>query len=156
MRINDFLLGLVMALLGAVTIWGSRNFPSMPRQDYGAGTFPSLIGAGLVLLGLLLAIRGWPQRRQWLVWQASVAMPRTLLCLVVVIVSMMAYVLLVPVLGFPMVSVVLLTLLIGWLSGGRWWLAGIVAGTATMVIWLAFAELLRVPLGLGILHGVIY
>lgn len=40
MRINDLVLGLVMALLGAITVLASRDFYTLPRQDFGAGTFP--------------------------------------------------------------------------------------------------------------------
>ena len=115
-----------------------------------------IVGVLLVLLGALLALRGWQWRTPWFSWQGSVAASRVWLCLGVVVVAVAGYVLLTPLLGFPIVSSVMLTLLIGWLTGGRWLLAVIVALVATLAIWLAFAELLRVPLGLGILERVVY
>ncbi|EPC00605.1 hypothetical protein L861_06605 [Litchfieldella anticariensis FP35 = DSM 16096] len=156
MRVNDLLLGLLMALLGVVTVWASRDFPTLPRQAFGAGTFPTLIGALLVVLGLLLAVRGWQQRGAWFTWHGQVALSRVWLCLLAVVAAVAGYVWLTPVLGFPIVSIVMLTLLIGWLSAGRWWLATGVAAAATLLVWLAFAQLLHVPLALGILEEVIY
>lgn len=156
MRLNDLLMGLVMALLGAITIWASKDFPPIARQPYGAGTFPTFIGAFLVGLGLLLSLRGWQQRGALFLWQGQVTLPRTLICLLAVIAAVSGYVLLTPLLGFPLVAPLMLTLLIGWLSGGRWGMAVIVAIVASMVVWSVFALLLQVPLDLGILEEVIY
>ena len=156
MRINDLVMGLVMALLGVITLWASKDFAPLARQPYGAGTFPTLIGAFLVGLGLLLALRGWQQRGALFVWQGQVTLSRTVLCLFAVVAAVAGYVLLTPVLGFPLVSPLMLTLLIGWLSGGRWWLAFIIAVIASAVVWSVFALLLQVPLDLGILEKVIY
>lgn len=156
MRINDLILGLLMALLGAITVWASRDFPSLPRQDYGAGTFPTLIGALLIALGGVLSLRGWQRRGAMFAWQGDVALKHAMICVAAVVGAVVGYVLLTPILGFPIVSLVMLTALIGWLTGGRWWLALIVAFVATLLIWLTFAELLLVPLSLGILEEVIY
>ncbi|MGM0858326.1 MAG: tripartite tricarboxylate transporter TctB family protein [Pseudomonadota bacterium] len=156
MRINDLLMGLVMALLGAITIWASKDFAPLPHQPYGAGTFPTIIGAFLVGLGLLLTLRGCQQRGALFVWQGSVTLARTVTCLIAVIAAVAGYVLLTPLLGFPLVAPLMLTLLIGWLSGGRWGMAVIVALVASAVVWGVFALLLHVPLDLGILEEVIY
>lgn len=156
MRINDLIMGLVMALLGALTIWASKDFAPLARQPYGAGTFPTLIGAFLVGLGLLLSLRGWQQRGALFIWQGQVTLSRTLVCLLAVITAVAGYVLLTPLLGFPLVAPLMLTLLIGWLSSGRWGLAVSVAMVASAVVWSIFALLLHVPLDLGILEEVIY
>lgn len=156
MRINDLVMGLVMALLGAIIIWASKDFAPLARQPYGAGTFPTLIGAFLIGLGLLLALRGWQQRGALFIWQGQVALSRTVLCLFAVVAAVAGYVLLTPLLGFPLVAPLMLTLLIGWLSGGRWGMAVIVAIIASAVVWSVFALLLHVPLDLGILEEVIY
>ena len=156
MRINDLLLGLVMALLGAVTIWVSRDFSLLPRQQYGAGTFPTLIGSMLIITGALMMLRAKRYRSALFTWQCNTAPVRVLLCTVVIIAAVVGYIILTPILGFPIVSLVMLTLLIGWLTSGRWLLAGIVSIAATALIWLAFAELLHVPLALGVLEKVVY
>lgn len=156
MRVNDLLLGLLMALIGAITVWASRDFPVPPRQAYGAGTFPTIIGWLLIVLGGLLTLRGWQKRSAWFTWQGNVAISRVWLSLGAIVAAVVGYILLTPILGFPVVSSVMLTLLIGWLTGGRWWLAVTVGLIATLLVWLVLAELLRVPLGLGILERVVY
>lgn len=156
MRINDLVLGLVMALLGAITVLASRDFSTLPRQEFGAGTFPTLIGSLLVVLGLVLALRGWQRRGPLFAWQGAIAPSRTLICLGAVVAAVAGYVWLTPILGFPVVALTMLTVLIGWLSGGRWRLAITVGAVATLLVWLAFAMLLHVPLDLGFLEGVIY
>lgn len=156
MRVNDRLLGPMMALLGAIVVWASRDFPSLPRQEYGSGTFPTLVGGLLIVLGAGLALRGWAQGGSLFRWQWAIAPSRVALCLVVVIAAVAGYVLLTPILGFPIVALAMLTLMIGWLTAGRWLLAAAVASLATLLVWLAFAQLLHVPLGLGILERVVY
>lgn len=156
MRINDLLLGLLLVLIGAITIWAAWDFPAMPRQRYGAGTFPTVIGGLLSILGALLAARGWRQHRPLLVWQGEIAMTRVALSLAAVAAAVAAYALLTPILGFPVVVPAMMTLLIGWLSRGRWVLAATVAVLATLLVWLAFAELLHVPLQMGLLERVVY
>lgn len=157
MRVNDLALGMLMVLVGVITAWASRDFPSLPRQNVGAGTFPTIIGVMLVVLGGFMMLRGWSQRRgPWFVWQGNVAISRALLCLMVITASVVGYVLLTPILGFPTVSMVMISLLVGWLTEGRWLLAVLVALIATLVVWLTFAVLLHVPLALGFLEEVVY
>lgn len=156
MRVNDFVFGLVMALLGAITVWASRDFNTLPRQPFGAGTFPTLIGSLMIMLGLLLTLRGFRQRGAMVSWQGQASLSRTMACLLAVAAAVAGYALLTPILGFPIVAPAMLTLLIGWLSGGRWPLALIVAIVSTAAIWLVFAQLLHVPLALGVLEEVIY
>nr|WP_300307138.1 tripartite tricarboxylate transporter TctB family protein [Halomonas sp.] len=156
MRINDLVFGVLMVLLGTVTVWASRDFPSMPRQEYGAGTFPTLIGLLLVLFGVVLALRGWQRREALFHWQSAIPVSHVLLCIAALVAATLGYILLTPVLGFPLMSVAMLTAMIGWLSGGRWRLATSTALIATLLIWLTFVELLRVPLSLGFLEEVIY
>lgn len=156
MRVNDLLLGVVMALLGAITIWASRDFPALPRQHYGAGTFPTLIGSLLIALGALMALRGWRRGGAMITWQGELSVRRVSACIAAIIAAVAGYVVLTPVLGFPIVSLAMLTLMIGWLTAGRWVVAVSVATVATALVWLAFAELLHVPLALGVLEKVVY
>jgi putative tricarboxylic transport membrane protein len=145
-----------MALLGAITLWASKDFPTLPRQAYGAGTFPMLVGTFLVVLGGALALRGWRQGGAIVRWQNALPAQRILLSTLAVITAVIGYITLSPMLGFPILSLAILTLMIGWLTSGRWWLALSVGVGATLLIWSIFAELLMVPLPLGIIEEVIY
>lgn len=156
MRIHDIILGLLTVLLGSITVWLSKDFPSLPRQDYGAGTFPTLVAILLIVMGLILSLRGWVRKGPLVVWQDAIPIGHVLFCITAVMGAVAGYVLLTPILGFPIVSLIMLTVLIGVFTKGRWWLALSVATVATIIIWLTFAELLLVPLSLGILEEVIY
>tara|TARA_R110001599_G_scaffold62921_3_gene175209 strand:- start:19110 stop:19580 length:471 start_codon:yes stop_codon:yes gene_type:complete len=156
MRINTLLLGGLMAMVGAITLWASKDFSSMPRQDYGAGTFPTIIGVLLIILSGLLGLRGWRQREPLFTWHGAVPLMRVWISLGAVSIAVAAYALATPILGFPITVPVIFTLLIGWLSQGRWGLAIITALAATLIVWLAFAQLLQVPLDLGVLENVVY
>lgn len=56
MKISDRLTGIFLALLGLATFWGGSRFPPVPGQQVGPSAFPMVIGAGLMLLGVLIAL----------------------------------------------------------------------------------------------------
>ena len=60
MKISDQTSGIMLALLGAASFWGGSRLPPMPGQQVGPSVFPMVIGAGLVLLGVMIAMR-WGQ-----------------------------------------------------------------------------------------------
>lgn len=53
---KDFLLGLAFMAAGAIVYVVAQGFPTMPTLQYGPSLFPSLIGGGFMLGGLVLAI----------------------------------------------------------------------------------------------------
>jgi putative tricarboxylic transport membrane protein len=44
-------------VLGAAAAYGGSRLPAVPGQDVGPAAFPMLIGGGLVLCGLMIALR---------------------------------------------------------------------------------------------------
>jgi putative tricarboxylic transport membrane protein len=156
MRTSDAVSGTMAAALGAALIVASADLSPLPRQVYGAGTFPKVIGGLLLLMGGLLVAKGLRQRQPWCRWTSKVAVRPFLLALVAVVASVVAYVLLTPVLGFPVVAFVLLSLLFRAYHRRGWGRALWIAALATAVIWLLFAQLLHVPLDPGLLEQVLY
>ncbi|GHB09220.1 tripartite tricarboxylate transporter TctB family protein [Modicisalibacter luteus] len=61
---KDVLLGLCFMVAGIVTIYVARQYPTMPSLQYGPSLFPSLIGGGFFLGGLVLAVSQVPTLRQ--------------------------------------------------------------------------------------------
>lgn len=56
---TDLLTGILfLALAGFVLVYGSR-YPLGTASRMGAGYYPTLVSAALLLLGLVLALRGW-------------------------------------------------------------------------------------------------
>ena len=56
MQVSDRVTGGCLALLGALAFYGGSQQPVMPGQDVGPSVFPMVIGAGLVLCGVLVAL----------------------------------------------------------------------------------------------------
>ena len=48
MKLNDAVFGALFVALGAFVLWRVQGFPPIPGQQYGAGAFPGVIGAGFV------------------------------------------------------------------------------------------------------------
>ena len=60
MKLSNQVSGLAVALLGIAAFWGGSKLPPVPGQQVGPSVFPMVIGAGLALLGVLIALR-WGQ-----------------------------------------------------------------------------------------------
>lgn len=56
MKISDRISGLFLTLLGLATFWGGSKLPPVPGQQVGPSAFPMVIGSGLMLLGVLIAL----------------------------------------------------------------------------------------------------
>ena len=149
MKVHDALTGAGLAALGGVVLWHVQSFPAMPGQKYGPAWFPGVIALGLVVCGMLLALRArsapWLAAPEWL----ARARPRT--AFVAVLGGLFCYVLVADRAGFHLTGFVLLLV---WtrVLGAAWRLAIPVALLATVLIHLAFYKLLRIPLPWGILE----
>lgn len=146
MQVTDRMTGGVLVALGAAAAWFGSRLPAVPGQDVGPAAFPMVIGFGLIGCGTLIALgigRGfevpdageprWPGFR--------VLIPPALL---------LFYVLASETLGF--LPTAFLMVLVGALAlGARLSLAVPVALVAPVLVHLAFAKLLRVPLPEGLL-----
>jgi putative tricarboxylic transport membrane protein len=155
MKISDAITGSVFALLGAfMMIYASGLAP--PRHlQYGAGFFPSIIGAGLILVGggiawngfrtlaagRLVEIPHWvAERRGWLLFGAVIA-------------ATVFYLLAVDALGFLLTAAVLLFAL--FVVAGAPILRSLGIALATAIVFTVFfASLLHMPLPWGPLQGV--
>ena len=154
MKLNDAVFGALFVALGAFVLWRVQGFPPIPGQQYGAGAFPGVIGAGFLAVGLLLVLVGLRRRAvvPWLRladWTRSV---QHLGALAAVVLGVVAYILWADDVGFLLLAPVLL---------GTWLLvlsvrppvALAVTLAASLVIWFAFYKLLRVPLPWGVLKS---
>jgi putative tricarboxylic transport membrane protein len=144
----DRWLGIALALLAAAVLWSARSFPDVPGQKLGAGFLPMLVGAGLLLCGLLLALRSLRGRH----YQATPPTARAAEHIgssLVVMGAIGFYILAADKLGFLIVAPLALLAVFKALRGA-WWpsLAWAVGGT--VVVHVAFYKLLRVPLPWGV------
>lgn len=51
---KDIILGLCFMVLGVITVAVAQQYPTMPSLQYGPSMFPSLIGGGFFIGGLVL------------------------------------------------------------------------------------------------------
>jgi putative tricarboxylic transport membrane protein len=56
MKVSDRITGLMLVVLGGLAYWGGSLLPPVPGQQVGPDVFPMVIGAGLVICGLLIMI----------------------------------------------------------------------------------------------------
>ena len=63
---RDLLLGLAFMLLGAVVLTVASQYPTMASLQYGPSLFPSLIGGGFLIGGLVLSAMQLPTLKRQL------------------------------------------------------------------------------------------
>jgi putative tricarboxylic transport membrane protein len=136
--------GLGLTLLALVVLFTARAFPDVPGQKLGASFLPMLVGAGLLLCGVLLVARSRHAPAAGTARGIDQVLPA-----VVVMAAVAGYVLLADRLGFLIVAPLLLlavfkALQVGWRTALLWALGG------TVVVHVVFYKLLRVPLPWGV------
>lgn len=158
MRLNDAIIGaLFLALALFIGIYGYR-LPPMPGQPYGAGAFPIVIALGLGGFSLILLIRGLRARTaatSWAEFAPWARAPGQLFNFVLTLVLILVHVLLSERIGFiPLSIAILLVLFVR--RGVPPMRAAAIAVAATLVIQVAFGDILRVPLPRGLLTDIMW
>jgi putative tricarboxylic transport membrane protein len=158
MKVDDRILGALFALLGAVVLWHVQSFPVIPGQKFGAALFPGVISAGLMICGLLLAVRGVRRRvptGRLIAFDAWARDPLIVVRFLSVPVGLLFYILTSNFLGFHIAASLAM---MGWLLvfGMKPLPALAVAVLFPIVMHLAFYKILRVPLPWGLLQGVVF
>jgi putative tricarboxylic transport membrane protein len=161
MQFSDRATGLFLVALGGLAAYGGSRLPPVPGQQVGPNIFPLVIGIGLCLCGVLIAlgvghsfeeeaeadlaahsdpVEDAPQRAGW--WRGLMALiPPGLL---------LFYVLTVDRLGFALTAG-LMVLTASVALGARPRLAIPLAIVAPIIVHLLFSKLLRVPLPPGLI-----
>jgi putative tricarboxylic transport membrane protein len=158
MKFHDTVLGLAMFALALFIFAYALTIPPMPGQQYGADVFPRLVAIGLGGFGLLLAWNGWRARApgdRWVAIAPWVRDSRTSGNFLLALAAIAVYVALEETVGFiPLAIAILFTLFVRQhVPPLR---SAVIAVLATVVIQIAFANLLRVPLPRGILTEILW
>ncbi|WP_110668030.1 tripartite tricarboxylate transporter TctB family protein [Salinicola halophilus] len=150
---RDFLLGLVFAIGGGVIVAVARTYPTMPTLQFGPSLFPTIIGIGMILGGVLLTLTSLTA------WRAALGDSRGVVgrfdwrglalslvpCALVVF-----YILTAEILG-AMICMAVSMLALMLMRGARLWLAVIVALVVSGTIYWLFSRYLLIPLPEGLL-----
>lgn len=158
MKINDAILGALIALLGGVVLWHVQSFPFIPGQKFGAALFPGVVAGGLLVCGALLSIRGlrtMGRGGRLLSIEGWARDPLTVLRFLSVPVGLLFYVLTSGFLGFHIAASLAM---LAWLLtfGLKPLLAAPLAILFPIMMHLAFYKVLRVPLPWGLLEKVVF
>jgi putative tricarboxylic transport membrane protein len=142
----DSALGVIFALAGAAILQQALTMQALPGMIVGPGLFPSIVGAGMAIMGIALAAQGWmvPDTAE------DEAPPLVTWFALGVVAALAVTILLMPVLGF-LVSGTLFSVAIVLMSGGKWLPAIIFSPIASAGIYYLFMSGFRVPLPRGIL-----
>lgn len=142
----DSALGVIFALGGAAIFQQAMTMQALPGMNVGPGLFPSIVGAGMALMGVALAIQGWIQHDL----PEDDAPPLVTWFAVGVVVALGVTILAMPYLGF-LIAGTIFSVVIILLSGGKWLSALIFSPIATAGIYYLFMSGFRVSLPRGIL-----
>lgn len=149
MKLNDRLIGILAILGGIAIISGTFGFREIPGQQFGSAFFPRIIGVVAMLAGLvqIFTANGGP----------AVTIPaelrgRGVFVAAAVLIGIVLWILLAPLLGFLLITPLLIFTL-AMIMGGRALPALAVSIGVTVLFYLIFSSLLRVPLPRGMIEG---
>lgn len=151
MRANDAIVGAVLITLSLAMIAFTATFPDFPGQKFGPALFPRILGAGLVVCGVLMIRNGLAKRQIGETWVAFAPWARErgrVLALALVIALLLFYILAADTIGFIPVAIVFLALLLLRL-GVRIAPALAIALITTVTMQYFFGSAMRVPLPRG-------
>ena len=157
MRVNDAVIGLIIIVLSTFIIIEARSYPALPGVPYGPDLFPTVIAGAMILGGIILIfkglrnvkITGWYKLEDW------ARVPRTYMTLAMIALSLFFYILFSEMLGFMITSVVILFSLLLWTRRGNNTVSSLVISISfSVLIFVVFAKLMRIPLPAGIMQGV--
>ena len=157
MQFSDRVTGMVLTILGAAAFYGGSLQPGVPGQDVGPSVFPMVIGAGLVVCGVLVALGVGRSFEEEVILVPGAPGERPLpspayggLRAFLPPALLIFYAVAAERLGFLIVAA-LIVLAVAYTLGARLRLAVPLAILAPLAVHLVFAKLLRVPLPLGLL-----
>ncbi|MDF3919195.1 tripartite tricarboxylate transporter TctB family protein [Salinicola sp. LHM] len=152
---RDFLLGLAFMIGGGVVIAVAQTYPTMPALQFGPSLFPSLIGGGMVIGGLVLALTRVGQLKNAFAGPRSQVASydyRGLLISLLPCALVVFYILASEFLGAAlcMAASMLVLMLI---RGARLWLSLLVSIIVAAAIYVLFSRYLLIPLPEGTLFS---
>jgi putative tricarboxylic transport membrane protein len=153
MRVSDVISGALVVLLAVAMAAYTTSFPPFPGQKYGPSLFPRILGAGLLLCGILLILRGRRDQRRGRPF-ASIAdsykSRQGWMGVLLILAVVFLYILASNPLGFVPTALIGVFALLVWF-GVSLPRALVISVVAILTVDWFFGWLFRVPLPLGIL-----
>lgn len=150
MRFHDAINGFFFILLGLVVLLVSRTFPMMAGQEIGPASFPTVIGASLMIGGAMIGAIGLRHAQPMKLvtldpgWRQPMHLATVAFCILGSLLLAINF----EVIGFPIGALVLCTGIL-LLSGLRKPMLFVVVLVFIAVLTLVMTRLLYVPLPMG-------
>lgn len=158
MKANDAITGGIFLAVAIFAFLYAGTFTPLPGVKYGPDLFPRLVAVLMGLGGVILiagALR--PAGRQPMLSHAEWARnPRSYLIIAAVLGSIIFYIFLSGMLGFILTGFIMLSgLLVATRGVSRTVSSLVISACVVIVLYMIFARLLRVPLPVGLIEGLV-
>jgi putative tricarboxylic transport membrane protein len=157
MKFSDVINGTLVMIAGIAIFLEARTFPAVPGQRFGASFFPSVVGGVLAFAGLALALsavlRG--EYKPYATAPEWIQSRKKLFSFILIILSVLFYIFAVEYIGFIVTIILIVFGLQVWLGAGKV-RSMLVAIGSSLVFYMIFSVLLRVPLQSGIVERFIF
>ena len=150
LRSADLMTGALTIVIGVATLVASRSIKVMAGESLDPGTLPAIVGWAMVLCGAGIMRTGWRYRSDPVpvLWPDRQGKRRLLATAVL----LLAYVVLIEPIGFPIVTAAFVTAHSWYLGRYRPWVT-IPGGVATgITVYYVFMEFLELSFPLGLLE----
>jgi putative tricarboxylic transport membrane protein len=150
LRSADLMTGAITIVIGMVTLVASRGIKAMAGESLDPGTLPAIVGWGMVLCGAGIMRTGWRYRGDPVPvhWPDRQGERR----LIATAALLLAYVVLIEPIGFPIVTAAFVAAHSWYLGRYRPWVT-ILGGVATgVIVYFVFMEFLELTFPLGLLE----
>jgi putative tricarboxylic transport membrane protein len=158
MKFNDAVIGVFFVVFAIAEItYAQLTFPPLHGQNFDSRDFPTLIGIGFIICGVLLIFSGLKSRAAGSFVGAAflslgdwISNNRTALNFVSVVLGVLLFMMLVNFTGFALTSFALLLVLFH-RFGNSFAISLVSSVVTTGIVYVLFGTLLRVPLPVGVL-----
>ncbi|MFI0473203.1 tripartite tricarboxylate transporter TctB family protein [Halomonas sp. HMF6819] len=151
MKANDIVIGAMFILLGLLTVFQARTFPSMAGQMVGPSTFPTLIGSGLSVGGAVLILKQLlaGERAPLVIANSGWFKTKRVLSFALLFVGSLVFAIWIEEIGFVIGGAILAIALL-WLENYRKPLILGFAALFVVVVYYLLSQQLNVPLPTGL------
>lgn len=150
MRASDTISGIVLIILASVMVALTATFPPFPGQKFGPALFPRILGAAMILCGVLLILRDRSRGSSGPAFEHAswLREPWRIVSFLLILAIPLAAILLWDRVGFVPIGFVSFLALFFWFRV-RPATAVAMSVIATVLLQLFFGKAMRVPLPLG-------
>jgi putative tricarboxylic transport membrane protein len=142
--------GALTIAIGMVTLVASRGIKAMAGESLNPRTLPAMVGWAMVLCGAGILYTGWRYRGDPVPvqWPDKLGQRR----LVATAALLLAYVIFIEPIGFPIVTAVFVAAHSWYLGRYRPWLSILGGGVTGIIVYYVFMEFLELTFPLGLLE----